>query len=473
MISGPGNFHVEDPLVDQLVSMGWKAATGNLNYPFAAHREAVSAITRLDSQDLMEANRAATRLLLKGTTVEGLSEWNGGRDQTVHYIDWDHPENNTFRVITQFRVDQPGGQPGAYVVPDLVLFVNGIPLVVVECRSPGSLDPVGEAINQLQRYSNQRKWVEEEEGNERLFHYNQIMVATCFEKAVFGTVGARAVDYLEWKDTSPVPMDYVAASLGKEHLSSQEILVAGMLRPELLLEIVRHFTWFREESRKVVKIVPRYQQCRAVRLAVHRLLDGKTVDEDGGSDGRGGIIWHTQGSGKSLTLAFLARKIRSHPELGRFKVVAITNQTDLEPHFLDTAELTESTVEICKDTEHLKRVLAEKGPALVCAMTRGFPSDQGDSDRDVESGVDEGILPVDGEEFPVLNTDDSILLLVDEAHPSCATGSGSPALPSPWGPASGPMRFSARSSTDTLSGSRRMMDLQFPYCMRVEQPKVP
>ncbi len=456
MSSGPEYPYVEQPLVDQLVSMGWKAATGNLNYPFAAHREsfsevllfedlrdavlrinsddegnswlddsrlnqAISAMASLDCQDLMEANRVATRLLLKGTTVEGFPGADGGRGQTVHYIDWDYPENNTFRVISQLRVDEPGGRPGAYIVPDLVLFVNGIPLAVVECMRPGTVDPIGEAIDRLQRHSNQRAWMDEDEGNERLFHYNQIMVATCFDKAVFGTVGARAVDYMEWKDTSPVPMDYVAANLGKDRLSSQEMLVAGMFRPELLLEIVRHFVFFREEEDRVIKIVPRYQQFRAVRHAVHRLLDGKTRDEDGEFDGRGGIIWHTQGSGKSLTLAFLARKIRSHPELGRFKVVAVTNQKDLEPHFLETAELTGSLVEICGDAEHLKRALAKKEPGLICAMTLGSGQAQEDFDGDEGSGVEEQLLTIEGEEYPVMNTDDSILLLVDEAHPSDAT----------------------------------------------------
>jgi type I site-specific restriction-modification system R (restriction) subunit len=93
----------------------------------------------------MEANQAATELLLKGTTVDGVTGWDQGRTQTVHYIDWDHPENNTFRVVNQFRVDEPGGQAKKFIVPDLVLFVNGIPLVVVECKSPGVQEPIEEA----------------------------------------------------------------------------------------------------------------------------------------------------------------------------------------------------------------------------------------------------------------------------------------------------------------------------------------
>jgi type I restriction enzyme R subunit len=127
-------------------------------------------------------------------------------------------------------VDESGGQAKKFIVPDLVLFVNGIPLVVVECKSPGVQEPIEEAIDQIQRYSNQRSWVAEDEGNERLFHTSQFVVATSYDEARVSTVGAQAVHYLEWKETHPVPVGDVAAALGKETLSSQEKLVAGMLR---------------------------------------------------------------------------------------------------------------------------------------------------------------------------------------------------------------------------------------------------
>ena len=126
----------------------------------------------------MEANRALTSLLLTGTTVEGVESRDGGRGQAVHYIDWNHPERNEFLAINQFRVDEPGGQAHKFVVPDIVLFVNGIPLVVIECKSPYITEPAVEAIDQLQRYANQRARVNDDEGNERLFHFNQFVVAT-------------------------------------------------------------------------------------------------------------------------------------------------------------------------------------------------------------------------------------------------------------------------------------------------------
>jgi type I restriction enzyme R subunit len=445
---------VEQPFVDQLISMGWKYTTGNPDDPTVTGREsfrdvlllddlrralirvnlndegrewldgarvstAVSALHRSAATKLMEANQAATQLFLNGTTVDGLPDWNGGRSRTVHYIDWEQPENNTFRVVNQFKLEEPGGQAHRHIVPDLVLFVNGIPLVVVEGKSPNLSEPLERAIDQLQRYANQRSWLEGNEGNEKLFHTNQFMVATCFEQARVGTIGAQAVNFMEWKDTVPVPVGEVAASLAKKQLSPQELLVAGMLRPQILLDIVRHFTLFRSEQGRTVKIVARYQQYRAALAAIERLLTGKTRAQDGQHDRRGGIIWHTQGSGKSLTMVFLVRKLRSMPELRRFKVVVVTDRTDLQKQLSDTAELSGETVKVARSVAGAKRLLAQKGPALVFAMIQKY------QERDLEVGekrddADEGITDTAAEvgEFPVLNEDDSILVLVDEAHRS-------------------------------------------------------
>lgn len=458
MTTGPEFLEVEQPLIEQLVSMGWRHTTGSVDHPSVTDREnfrqvlliddlrralvrinkndeseewlddarvsqAVSALQRHGAPKLMEANREGTERLLSGVTVPGVEGWDGGRDRTVHYIDWEDPENNTFRVINQFKVDEPGGQVKKCIIPDAVLFVNGIPLVVIECKSPYSAAPMEEAIDQLQRYSNQRTWVEENEGNEKLFHTNQFVVATCYEEARAGTIGASAVHYLEWKDTSPVPMSDIAAALGKESLSSQEKIVAGMLRPEHLLDIVQHFTLFAESGGKVIKLVPRYQQFRAVRLAVDRLLTGKSRRQDGEHDRRGGIIWHTQGSGKSLSMVFLVRKMRTDPLLRRFKVVVVTDRKTLQKQLSETAELTGETVKVATTKAKMKEILSEKGPGLVFAMIQKYHEKEADFEGDEEGAWDEGVPDSSEElgEFPVLNEDESILVLVDEAHRSHAS----------------------------------------------------
>jgi type I restriction enzyme R subunit len=266
-------------------------------------------------------------------------------------------------------VDPPWATGGRdYVVPDVVLFVNGIPLAVVECKHPDQEEPLTEAITQLLRYSNRREGVEEPEGAERLFHYAQVLVATCFETARVGTVGASYEHYLEWKDTYPLPVAQVAQELGVERLAGQHTLVAGMLRPAHLLDVVRNFTLFTEVNGQTVKIVPRYQQFRAVYKAVDRLLHGQTRRQHGESDQRGGIMWHTQGSGKSLTMVFLVRKMRTLPELRRFKVVAITDRVKLERQLAETAVLTGEPLQVARNVAGFERLLRQPGAGLVFGM---------------------------------------------------------------------------------------------------------
>lgn len=476
---------VELPLLEQLEGLGWSYLTGNTEDPAATERtsfrevllrdrirtalrrinrgpdgeewlddtrlnQAISALERIAAPRLLEANETATTLLLTGTQVEGLPGWDDGRDRTVHYIDWNRWENNDFLAVNQFRVDPPGGMK--YSIPDIVLFVNGIPLVVIECKSPSATDPVEEAITQLLRYSNQRDWMDEEEGVERLFHYNQLMIATSGLKAVVGSVGAGYEHYLEWKETSPFSTAEVAAALGKQTLTSQETLAAGMLRPAHLLDIIRNFVLFMQSGPRRIKLVPRYQQFRTVHEAIRRLQENR-------GDGRGGIIWHTQGSGKSLTMVFLVRKMRTLRELRRFKIVAVTDRTDLERQLYETAQLSGEVMQRARTTEELKELLRQPGAGMVFATiqkyqerdletevieldARRLAREAGTGAPDVvyerEPGYGAGLaaerlrhgdvadgevnddattLTLGGEElFPELNSSEEILVLVDEAH---------------------------------------------------------
>ena len=211
-----------------------------------------------------------------GSTVAGLDGWDGGRDQIVDYIDWDDWEANDFLAVSQFTVATPGRAPN--IRPDVTLFVNGIPLVVIEAKPPGHDSGITDAIDQLRRYANQRG-SEVAEGAEQLFWTNQFTVATTGERAEAATFSALPEHYLAWKDPFPSTVGEVAASLGKpaDAVTQQELLTAGMLAPERLLDIVRHFTLFMEAgSGRTVKVVGRYQQHRGVHKALRRLIEGDT-----------------------------------------------------------------------------------------------------------------------------------------------------------------------------------------------------
>jgi type I restriction enzyme R subunit len=456
---------VEKPFVAQLQALGWTPVGGSLEDPAVTGRtnfaeviqegvlrerlralnagpdgrpwlddarisEAVGAITRLGTHRLMEANQKTTELLINGLTVEGLPGWDGGRGQTIRYIDWDTPANNRFTVVNQYRVDCPPGfnSAKAFIVPDLVLLVNGIPLVVVECKSPSIPEPLAEAVDQLRRYSNQRKAafeIDDNEGNEALFATNQLLVATSFDEARVGCVGSAFEHYAQWKtvvgpDGAGSEIE-VAQALGKSGLSEQERLVAGLLRPAHLLDVVKQFMLFMQVGGQTTKSVCRYQQYRAVNRAIARLRTGKTRLQHGEHDQRGGIIWHTQGSGKSLTMVFLVRKMRADAQLRRFKVIVVTDRKDLQTQLSTTATLTGEAVEVADSTAGVKALARRKGPGLIFATIQKYR----DADTAGDAPLTAGDLPKvqeprgvykANEAFEVLNEDDSILVLVDEAH---------------------------------------------------------
>jgi type I restriction enzyme, R subunit len=449
MSAGPEYTEVELPLINQLVPQGWTHVAGSKSDPSVTGRdtfrdpllenrlrtklreinlgpdgqpwlddtrlsEAISSLTRTEPGNLIEINQRMTERLLEGVPVAGLPDRDQGRNQRVHFIDWDHPGNNEFLVINQFRVDEPGGQAKKWVAPDAVLFVNGIPLVVIECKSPYITDPMAEGIDQLRRYANQRD-LGAPEGNEQLFWTNQFVVSTFGDKARVGTFTAGPEHFLEWKDPAPASKDELAARLGKTvaELTGQELLVAGMLTQGNLLDLVRHFTLFTEVEGRRIKIVARYQQYRAVLKSLKRLRAGKTRIEDGESDRRGGLIWHTQGSGKSLTMVFLVRTMRSDPVLRAFKVVVVTDRIDLEKQLAETAKMSGEVIERARRAKTLRKLLAEHGPALVFAMIQKYRDTDGTQVQVTSLADDDS-----SEEFGVLNEDTSIIILVDEAHRS-------------------------------------------------------
>jgi len=346
--------------------------------------EVIRRITTPNANNLLQINKEIHDLLLENYSVSE-NRKTGERSPTVKIIDFRNPENNSFIAISQFKVTIPGTEK--HIIPDIVLFVNGLPLIVVECKSPAIADPIFEAITQLMRYSNRRGG---REGNEKLFWYNLFMIATSRQTAKYGTITSEYEHFVEWKD--PYPFSLSDASLEKI-VTSQDVLVQGMLSKNNLIDLLHTFTIFKEDPKSgMIKVVARYQQFRAVKKIVKKLKEGKTPQE------KGGIIWHTQGSGKSLTMMFTVREMYHNPEFQNYKIVFITDRRDLEKQLNETSRSVGFTVHLAENIEHLKNLLKSDTPDLVMGMIQKF------QERDLKT------------EFPVLNTSPNILIMIDEAH---------------------------------------------------------
>ena len=409
--------HVEEPLLAQLENSGWtvlrleqkqepqesfrqnfsqiallpklEEALRKIN-PFL-HEDQVSEVSRrittFPTRNLIENNKQVLQYLLENTTVS-VNHDTGEASPTVRYVDFQNRANNSFIAISQFKVRIPGTEH--HIVPDIVLFLNGLPIGVIECKSPKVKEPIAEAIDQMLRYSQQRG--EGPEGNAELFYYNQFLVATCRQQAKFGTITTHIEKhFFRWTDPYPLRLD----DLPHEGTSpnDQQRLVAGMCAKDNLLDLMRSFMIFGTDAKgKTIKVVARYQQFRAVKLAVKRLLEGKNRNE------RSGIIWHTQGSGKSLTMIFMVREMRQHVALSGWKVVFVTDRTQLQDQLSETSQGIGETVKMADSIAKLKGLIRNDSPDVVMAMMQKF------QDKDLQ------------EMFPQLNPSPKILLMIDEAH---------------------------------------------------------
>jgi type I restriction enzyme R subunit len=363
--------------------------------------EVVTRLTTFAGTSLLDNNRQVLTWLTDGMGVAE-NRRTGERSPTVRLVDFARPERDDWLAVSQFKIRIPGREQ--HIVPDVVLFLNGLPLVVFECKSPRVQEPIAEAIEQLLRYSEQRD--ASGEGNPALFYYNQFVVATCGQLAKFGTISTHLErHFYRWSDPWPFTLDDVSRQTGREggagSPSDQARLVAGMCARRNLLALLESFTLFTTDAEgRTRKVVGRYQQFRAANRAIERLARGETPAE------RGGIVWHTQGSGKSLTMVFAVRVLRRRPGLEGWKVVFVTDRTQLEQQLGETSQSIGQTVRVAewikprpeRPGRSLYELLRDPSSNCVMAMVQKF------RERDLQ------------EIFPVLNASPQILIMIDEAH---------------------------------------------------------
>lgn len=473
---------VERPTIAQLTAMGWTHIPGKQVGTLSADQPILTEIAgqalrrinlrAVDSEPWMDesdigrvlaslasvsvggsigkANFAATELLLSGIQLHGPSAAHGGRSATVQLVEW-HEERvgiNEFTVVDQLRVKNRSGDVS---VLDLVLFVNGIPLVVVECKSPDLADPLHSAVLDLRHYAGDPldddtrgdTGLAPPSGVPELFRTVQLMVAATAETAYVGTVTSGPEHYHPWRSVEPEDEETLAAELasGTGLLNERHKLVGVVLRPKGLLTLVRHYIIplpvdTGSGGTRTIKAVARHQQYRAAEKAVRKLLTGRTRDGFDLEDERGGVIWHTQGSGKSLTMTFLVRRIHLHHRLSEFTVVVVTDRRQLQTQLARTLKHSESDVATAETATQMEGLLRDGGRRVVFAMIQKYGSagfsfaaegrEDGDDRNLVEKYKDaeearnerraRSVASVPN--LSVCNTSSDILVLVDEAHRS-------------------------------------------------------
>ncbi|POR51923.1 type I restriction endonuclease subunit R [Bosea psychrotolerans] len=279
-------------------------------------RRAIALVTRVAAVDVMEANENAYTALTYGVTAAHTK--NGRRqDRNVRFFDFDDPSANSFEFARQVAIK--GSRQD--IIPDIIIYVNGLPLAVIECKSPALADPMGEAIRQFRRYESRDEF--SGLGAPRLFETAQISIALARDVAKYGTTLTPARQWAEWKDPYPLTLDTLTAQLGRTP-TGQDILLAGLLAPANLLDLIRNFVMFETIDGRRIKKLARYQQFVAVGKAIERIRTAVNPQR------RGGVIHHTQGSGKSLTMVFLATKLRRLAEAENPTLVIVTDRNDLD-----------------------------------------------------------------------------------------------------------------------------------------------
>ncbi|NVB39645.1 type I restriction endonuclease subunit R [Pseudenhygromyxa sp. WMMC2535] len=369
---------------------------------------AVKMVTQVPSTGLLAANEAIYRTLTYGESVrQDLGA--GIKSKQVRFFDFEDPRNNELIVARQYRVRGVN----MHIKPDLTVFVNGVPLAVIECKRPDLADPRGDAIEQLHRYQeSEERW--RNEGAPKLFETAQILIAAWGTDACYGTTLTPGRFYFEWREPYPLAGEALDAELAgqKQGVRQQERVIYSLLRPENLLDVVRNFIVFEVENGLKVKKLCRYKQFVAVNRAIERITTAKP-----GSKGRGGVVWHTQGSGKSLTMVWLALKLRREAALHNPGVVIVTDRTALDKQITRTFKGCGFEVERAKTVRQLRELLANPIGKTIMTTVQKFQELREEKDPGKKK-TGEGQRRERRRSFGTLSDADNLVVMVDEAHRS-------------------------------------------------------
>jgi len=370
------NTYTQIILTDRLYS---SLRNINLNIKDSELEEVYKKLTRDESQDLIANNKNFHKCITDGVDVETRDSSNRIVGKKIWLIDYNNPENNNFLAVNQFTVIEKDKNRRL----DIVIFINGIPLVFFELKNP--LDEntdIKYAYDQLQTYKRELL---------SLFKYNEILAVSDGYFAKAGTISSEYERFMPWKSAD-----------GKSVISSDieqvETLMNGVFNKKTIIDLISNFIVFENEDGKYNKKLAAYHQYYAVNKAVERTIEASDIK----GDGRSGVIWHTQGSGKSLTMVFYTGKLVL--TLNNPTIVLITDRNDLDDQlfgvFSRCSDILRQTPVQADSRERLKRLLSvASGGIIFTTIQKFFPDEK-------------------GARYPQLSDRSNIIVIADEAHRS-------------------------------------------------------
>jgi type I restriction enzyme, R subunit len=387
------NVLLEDVLRRQLKIINAEKRISSTKTTYISDTNIENGIRALKELPLNEGYIAACEVVYNMLTLGKAFEQSFDGDKksiTLQYIDWKNPDNNVFHVAEEYSVTRLGRASKEHYRPDIVLFVNGIPLCIIECKRPDMKEPLKQAISQHLRN-------QQEDGIRHLYIYSQLIMSLATQQAAYATNGTPEKFWAKWEEKFLTEQEeanygnqlnqlknqaldkaqkdrmfadrfrYVrhyfdALESEKIEPTLQDIYLFGLCRPDRLLDLFFNFVLFDNGEKKIA----RYQQFFAIKKTMKRLLPLESGRR------KGGVIWHTQGSGKSLTMVMLAQAIAMEPSIRNPKIVLVTDRTDLDRQITGTFQKCGMFVENATTGQRLADLLESNSDAVVTTIINKF-----------------------------------------------------------------------------------------------------
>lgn len=369
----------------------------NPNIPNDVRDEAVKNVLRVQHTTLLANNEAFHKLLTEGVDVKG-REGTENKTFKVYLMDFENPLNNDFVAVNQFTIVEKHTNKR----PDVILFINGLPLVVIEIKNATSENAtIKNAFDQLQTYK---------QAIPSLFNYNSILIATDGWFAKAGTITSDWSRFSGWKippasiekNKLAEPSSTYNSTLfpSEQNHLEMDIMLQGMLDKKVLIDLIRYFIVFEKTKEKTIKKIAAYHQYYAVNKAIQSTIKASSIQ----GDQRAGVVWHTQGSGKSLSMVFYSGKMVVTPQLDNPTILILTDRNDLDQQLFDTfsncQQLIRQTPVQAENRNHLQSLLSVASGGVVFTTIQKFMPEE------------------KGGEYPKLSDRRNIVVVADEAHRS-------------------------------------------------------